>query len=169
MMCSPLCRIARATAIPDAAPAVIASHSANLCALKHRSIPLVALLSVMLLAGCADRELYKTVTGQTVIWDVDTGKARHNIRGFRRLCDLAIFPDGRTLLVAKGMGSGGPFTHPGENAVVLYDVATGKKSRQLAKFSREKPVSKVALTPDGRFVLAVVGKGDIYRWKLEDR
>jgi WD40 repeat protein len=102
-------------------------------------------------------------------WDVETGRTRCHMRGFGKVCDLAIFPDGSTILIATGIGFGGPFTNPGENGLVLYDVATGKQSRRLAKFSREKPVSKVALTPDARFALAVVGKGDIYRWKLEDR
>ncbi|MBU0719685.1 MAG: hypothetical protein KJ749_15685 [Planctomycetes bacterium] len=107
--------------------------------------------------------------GHVLVWDAEMGGMRRHFTGSGKVRDLAIFPDGSRVLVAKGLRSGGPLTHSGENGVYLYDVTTEEQPCRLAVFSHEKPISKVALTPDNRFALAVVGKGDIYRWKLEDR
>ena len=76
-MCLFYLQIAKRATVFVATPTEVVLRSTNLSVLRHRSTPLVALLSVMLLAGCADRELYKSVQGQTVR-------------------DLGLSPDGNT-------------------------------------------------------------------------
>jgi WD40 repeat protein len=104
--------------------------------------------------------------GRLTVWDTATGEKLQTMYGVGKVCDLAISPDGQKVLAANGIRSGGPMTGRGKNSLFLWDVATGKISRRLAVFSDKTPLSRVAFSPDGRFVLAVVEKEQIYRWNL---
>ena len=104
--------------------------------------------------------------GRNTAWDTATGEKLQTMYGVGKVCDSAISPDGQKVLAANGIRSGGPMTGGGKNSLFLWDVATGKISRRLAVFSNKTSLSKVAFSPDGRFVLAVVKKEEIHRWNL---
>lgn len=107
--------------------------------------------------------------GNVTVWDTETGVKRHRFGRGGKVCDLAISPDGRMILVAYGLRSGGPFTGRGENSLFLYGVDDGKRISRLAAFSDKRAISKVAFTADNQSALAVVEKEHLYRWHVSDR
>ncbi len=85
--------------------------------------------------------------GNVVIWDARTGKIKHRFAHPTMLVtSVAFSPDGRTL-------AAGFHPHPA-NAVILWDVATGKEIRRIAM---ESSPSRVAFSPDGKTL--AVGEG----------
>jgi WD40 repeat protein len=104
--------------------------------------------------------------GRNTAWDTVTGEKIKTMYGVGKVCDLALSPDGQKVLAANGIRSGGPMTGGGTNSLFLWDVATGSISRRLAVLPNKTAFSKVAFSPDGRFVLAVVDKEQIHRWNF---
>ncbi|MBU0716843.1 MAG: hypothetical protein KJ749_01220, partial [Planctomycetes bacterium] len=126
MMCLLHVQMVKWTTVVAAAPAVIASCSADVGVLRRLSIPLIALLSVMPLAGCVDRELYKSVEGHTVR-------------------DLGVSPDGQHLLIAVSKIPEGNEKIPRDWwSLRLCEFETGKELKRI-----DLAASRVAYGPDG--------------------
>jgi hypothetical protein len=88
------------------------------------------------------------------LWETATGKPLHRIqRGYCDTSSLAFSPDGRSVAVASG-----------EQAVDLWDVATGQKRLTFAK-QRGWWVKCVVFSPDGNF-LAVGIDNDVCLWSV---
>jgi RNA polymerase sigma factor (sigma-70 family) len=100
------------------------------------------------------------------VWDVASGKLLHELAGHRgAVSALAVTPDGRLLATA------GPTA---DDAVRLWDVATGREARRFAPRSGSS-VYAVAFSPDGRWLAAVGGptvrdngRGDVQVWSMAD-
>jgi RNA polymerase sigma factor (sigma-70 family) len=97
------------------------------------------------------------------IWDAATGKEVRRLRGQKHVVEaLAFSPDGRTL--ASAGGSSGPATDPDfADALLLWDVTTGKVVRRLAgtparKTGAYRHVRGLAFSPDGKTL--VTGESD---------
>ena len=112
-MCLFHLQIAKRATVFAATPTEVVLRSTNLSVLRHRSTTLVALLSVMLLAGCADRELYKSVQGHTVR-------------------DLDVSPDGQHLLIAVSATPKDNYAVPLDQwSVRLCEFETGKELKRI--------------------------------------
>ncbi len=82
------------------------------------------------------------------VWDLNANKKLIDIRppsGNRRFTCATLSPDGRTVAVGEQSG-----------AVTLWNVATGKQSRDFAKLSHS--ISTLSFSPDGRWLAA--GRAD---------
>jgi WD40 repeat protein len=92
--------------------------------------------------------------GDVLVWDGHTAELLNRVGYAGTVNDLALTADGRRVLVAFGKKSGGPFTHPGRNAVDLLDTTNGAA---IELFERDRHVIEgVRLTPDGRQAVLLV-------------
>jgi WD40 repeat protein len=93
------------------------------------------------------------------LWDVETGKEIRKFEGHKEAVHCVAFsPDGKRILSGGGGGEGG---QPGtDNALRLWEVATGKLLRQFK--GHTNGVWCVAFSPDGKRVLS--GSGN---WVLD--
>ncbi len=99
--------------------------------------------------------------GNVLLWDAKTGKIKQRFSHPNLLVtSVAFSPDGRTLAASF---------HPySTNAVIVWDVATGKAIRRLAM---EVSPSRVAFSPDGKTLAVGAGVNltyhffDVTTWK----
>jgi WD40 repeat protein len=90
------------------------------------------------------------------LWDVATGKRLRQFAGSQSIAygGIALAPDGKT--IAQG-GEDKP-------SLVLWDTATGKAQNLIRDYVR--PVSGVALSPDGKMLASKERGGGIQLWEL---
>lgn len=108
-------------------------------------------------------QLYSGGYREVLVWDLVEGKLARRIGvgqvdGPVRAVSLA--DDGRLLIVGEGL--------PGQSgAVRLFDPQAGKL---IASFSGPRDaVQCLAVSPDGRFLVAGAAEPDVYVWSLKDR
>ena len=93
-----------------------------------------------------------TINGEVKLWDVVAQKERATLRSdLGNSYGLAFTPDGKTLVVGyqKNDDKTGP-----TGGIALWDVATGQR-RKLLRHSPPRGAAQLALTPDGRTIVAV--------------
>ncbi|MBI1914623.1 MAG: sigma-70 family RNA polymerase sigma factor [Planctomycetes bacterium] len=94
-----------------------------------------------------------TSRGAASFWHVRTGKRIGRFEG-PRSDRLAISPDGKVLAVAGG-----------SQAIGLWDVATGKKLREVEAPPNSSTLALV-FSPDGKTLAAAIGDGTIRFWDV---
>jgi WD40 repeat protein len=95
-----------------------------------------------------------TWDGLVIVWDVATGRIRHQLTVSRGPTKSVVFsPDGKVL------AAGG-----GDSVIRLWDLASAKTLLQMTANSRA--VSALAFTPDGRSLASESGDGTICLWDL---
>jgi RNA polymerase sigma factor (sigma-70 family) len=91
------------------------------------------------------------------LWDVATGKERHERRILGRQPVLAVSPDGRLLAEASWW----------EHAVGLWDTRSGQLIRQLPLKGEKRFVAHLRFSADGRTLIAVQAKGFVHLWDVD--
>jgi WD40 repeat protein len=89
------------------------------------------------------------------VWDATTGKKQVAVKG----ASVAFSPDGRHLATA---GAAAPGTDKRTSVMKWWDAATGQELRTFGKHELE--VHLLAITPDGRRVVAVDDYGTVKVW-----
>jgi WD40 repeat protein len=98
-----------------------------------------------------------TDSGEIHLWDRDSKKTRHVIKGHSgRVNTLAVMPN-QTTLVSAGR----------DNEVKLWDTATGERITILAGHLRQ--VHAVAVSPDGNAIASGGLQGDLRLWRSKPR
>jgi WD40 repeat protein len=97
----------------------------------------------------------KTLASETadgvLLWDLATRQPRRTIRCQSTQNALALSPDGKTLAVGTSL--------PDEEAITLYDTATGE--RKGTADSGDRYVSALAFSPDGKLLAVARYEKDI--------
>ena len=98
------------------------------------------------------------------IWDLATGSVVRTIQSGKRITTLAISPDAK--LLAAGEGAGNhllSLDNGGVYAIVLWDVATGRKLRTFGNHAFS--IQGVVFNRDGRELSSVSGDA-IKKWDV---
>ena len=90
----------------------------------------------------------QTETGQLMIWDIDSGEVKHNLKGHVSVADVAFSPDGKILVTAGSIiYSGYPESGP-QSGVILWSVETGKQIRTNILDKNWAGSYSIAVSPD---------------------
>src|SRR5207245_1398732 len=120
---------------------------------RHTGREVVNLLDV---AFSPDGQILASTTSdrKLLLWDVATGKLRHNIQGPPNGAYRLVFsPNGRTL-------AGGGF----DDTVYLWDVATGREIAGTAG-GHTSVITQIAFSADGRTLVTAGDDSTIWLWE----
>lgn len=93
-----------------------------------------------------------------VIWNLETGQKRATVSlNGRFAATLTISPDGQWLAASSNKGE-----------VALWDVESGRPSKELPSAKIPKGISTLAFSPDGNWLAAVENNGGLRVWDLTD-
>ena len=86
-----------------------------------------------------------TSSGETVLWDLNSGRKVREIGQDRIVHAVAFSPDGKYLAITTH-----PYTRGGET--VLWDLNSGRKVREMEYRASSTTIHAVAFSPDGQYL-----------------
>jgi RNA polymerase sigma factor (sigma-70 family) len=97
-----------------------------------------------------------TYEGKVVVWEVETGKVKHQWAGLATMTDVTFSPDGKQVAAAG----------PNEEGIRVWDMQTGKLKHQLKPAGAFR-IAGLAFSPDGeRLATAGLDTQSIFLWDL---
>jgi WD40 repeat protein len=96
-----------------------------------------------------------TYEGKVVVWEVETGKVKHEWAGLPSMSAVAISPDGKHVAAAG----------PNEKVIRVWDLQTGKLKHQLKPEGAHRTAG-LALSPDGETLATADVDGSVSLWDL---
>jgi WD40 repeat protein len=101
------------------------------------------------IAGAGDKG-DPTYEGKVVVWEVETGKVKHEWAGLPAIYTVTFSPDGKQVAAAGPVAAVGPraAAGPDDKVIRVWDVQTGKLKHQL-KPEGGHVITGLVFSPDG--------------------